>query len=257
MTHSESQRLKILGVRVSPVDMSSAVATIEGWIEHHEEQYVCVTGVHGLIESYRDDRVRKIHNSAGMVTPDGMPLVWLGRHLGFKQIERVYGPDLLLAMCEASVKKRYRHFFFGGAPHVADILAEELQDRFPGLVVAGTYSPPFGDISKEKDEEIVEAINSAKPDLVWVGVSTPKQEKWMAGHVGKIHAPVLVGIGAAFDIHSGLKPQAPVWMRYSGLEWLFRLASEPRRLWRRYAINNPLFLLLVGRQLIFGWSPSE
>ena len=255
MSSAEAQQLNVLGVHVSPVDMPSALEAIKRWITNQDKQYVCVTGVHGIIESYHDDALRRIHNSAGMVTPDGMPLVWIGRRLGFKQMDRVYGPDLMLNVCELSLKMRYRHFFFGAAPGVPEKLAQELQDRFPGLTVCGTYSPPFGEVSREEDARIVEMINASEPDIVWVGISTPKQEKWMANHLGTLHAPVLIGVGAAFDIHSGLKRQAPIWMQRSGLEWLFRLSTEPKRLWRRYAINNPLFVALAARQLILGWSP--
>jgi len=257
VSSTAAEQLNVLGVRVSPVDMRSALDAITRWIDVRDMQYVCVTGVHGIIESYRDNAVRKIHNSAGMVTPDGMPLVWFGRYLGFKRIDRVYGPDLMLEVCELSLRTNYRHFFYGGMPGVPEKLAEELQDRFPGLIVAGTYSPPFGEVSQAEDAKIVEMINSSKVDLVWVGISTPKQEKWMANHVGKLQAPVLIGVGAAFDIHSGLKRQAPVWMRRSGLEWIFRLSTEPKRLWRRYAINNPLFIALAARQLILGWNPPK
>jgi N-acetylglucosaminyldiphosphoundecaprenol N-acetyl-beta-D-mannosaminyltransferase len=192
-----------------------------------------------------------------MVTPDGMPLVWIERALGFSQMTRVYGPDLMLEACEMSLKKKYRHFFYGGGPGVAERLAVKLSERFPGLMVAGTYSPPFGDLSANEDARIIQVINQAKADIVWVGISTPKQEKWMAAHAGKLSSPVLIGVGAAFDIHAQLKPQAPVWMRQSGLEWAFRLAAEPRRLWKRYAINNPLFVALMARQLILGGSFPE
>jgi N-acetylglucosaminyldiphosphoundecaprenol N-acetyl-beta-D-mannosaminyltransferase len=237
--------------------MQSAVGTIKRWIDTRDQQFVCVTGVHGVIESYRDGAIRKIHNSAGMVTPDGMPLVWFGHHLGFTQMARVYGPDLMLEVCEFSLRTGYRHFFYGGAPGVPEKLAAELQGRFPGLAVAGTYSPPFGDVSQEEDARIAQIINASRADIVWVGISTPKQEKWMASHTGRVDAPVLIGVGAAFDIHSGLKPQAPAWMRRSGLEWLFRLSTEPKRLWKRYAINNPLFVALAVRQLMFGWNPPQ
>jgi N-acetylglucosaminyldiphosphoundecaprenol N-acetyl-beta-D-mannosaminyltransferase len=163
----------------------------------------------------------------------------------------------MLEACEMSLKKKYRHFFYGGGPGVAERLAVKLSERFPGLMVAGTYSPPFGDLSANEDARIIQVINQAKADIVWVGISTPKQEKWMAAHAGKLSSPVLIGVGAAFDIHAQLKPQAPVWMRQSGLEWAFRLAAEPRRLWKRYAINNPLFVALMARQLILGGSFPE
>lgn len=241
----EPPRVNILGVGVSAINMTMALEIIEGWISRREHHYVCVTGVHGVMESQRDEELRRIHNQAGLVTPDGMPLVWLSRLKGFRHVDRVYGPDLMLALCERSVTRGYRHFFYGGAEGVPEQLAEVLQRRFPGLQVVGTYSPPFRPLTPEEDEQVVQMINKANPDIVWVGLSTPKQERWMAAHVNRLTAPVLIGVGAAFDFLSGRKPQAPRWMQRAGLEWFFRLLTEPRRLWRRYLINNPLFVMLV------------
>jgi N-acetylglucosaminyldiphosphoundecaprenol N-acetyl-beta-D-mannosaminyltransferase len=243
-------RANILGVGVSVINMVMALHAIEGWIARRESHYICVTGVHGVMESQRDAELRRIHSTAGLVTPDGMPLVWLSRRMGFRHVERVYGPDLLLAVCERSLAWGSCHFFYGGAPGVAETLARRLQSRFPGLRLAGTYSPPFRPLTLEEDQAVVERINAAQPDIVWVGMSTPKQERWMAEHVGRLSASVLVGVGAAFDFHAGLKRQAPRWMQTSGLEWLFRLLVEPRRLWRRYLINNPWFLWLILLQAL-------
>jgi len=238
----------VLGVCVSAVDMAAALAAIEGWISEREQHYVCVTGVHGVMESRRDDRLRAIHNAAGMVTPDGMPLVWCGRLSGHGQIRRVYGPDLMLACC--GLTARHRHFLYGGAPGVAERLADRLRQRFPSLVIAGTYTPPFRALTLAEDEVAVTQINASAADIVWVGLSTPKQERWMAAHMGRVDAPVMIGVGAAFDFLSGIKRQAPRWMQRTGLEWLFRLAAEPRRLWRRYLRNNPLFLWYLFRQAL-------
>ncbi len=245
----EPERVNVLGVGVSAINMPMALEIIAGWIARREPRYVCVTGVHGVMESQRDEDLRRIHNRAGIVAPDGMPLVWLSRLRGFRHVERVYGPDLMLAVCEYSVSRGYRHFFYGGVEGVADRLAAALQKRFPGLQVVGTYSPPFRPLTPEEDEQVVGIINAGDPDIVWVGLSTPKQERWMVEHRDRLRAPVLIGVGAAFDFLSGRKPQAPRWMQRSGLEWLFRLLTEPRRLWRRYLINNPLFVALVLLQL--------
>lgn len=241
-------RTNVLGVGVSAVNMAAALQVIEGWVARREPHYVCVTGVHGIMESQRDAGLRKIHNSAGLVTPDGMPLVWLGRAYGHHNVERVYGPDLMLGLCQHSLSLGYRHYFYGGSEGVAQRLADRLCARFPGMKVAGVYAPPFRPLSDEEDEMIVQLINDSKPDLVWVGLSTPKQERWIASHVGRLGAPVLLGVGAAFDFHAGMKRQAPSWMQRNGLEWLFRLMTEPRRLWKRYLVNNPSFLLLVALQ---------
>jgi N-acetylglucosaminyldiphosphoundecaprenol N-acetyl-beta-D-mannosaminyltransferase len=239
------QRVNILGVGVSAVTLEQALHRIQCWIVTDDRQYVCVTGVHGVMESQREERLRRVHNTAGMVTPDGMPLVWLSRMKGFRPAERVYGPDLMLACCERFLVLGYRHFFYGAGQGVPDRLAERLRMRFPGLNVVGCLSPPFRGISQEEDTEIVARINACQPDIVWVGLSTPKQERWMAEHIGRLTARVLIGVGAAFDFHAGLKRQAPRWMQRSGLEWVFRLGSEPHRLWRRYFINNPLFVWRV------------
>jgi N-acetylglucosaminyldiphosphoundecaprenol N-acetyl-beta-D-mannosaminyltransferase len=243
-------RVNILGVGVSPITMDHALSTFDDWIARRDPHYVCVTNLHGIIESQRDPRLRSIHNGAGLVTPDGMPLVWVSRLLGFRGVERVYGPDLLLAVCEHSTRRGYRHFFYGGAAGVPEQLAATLRRRFPGLRVAGTYSPPFRPLTDEEQTGIIRRINAASPDIVWVGLSTPKQEHWMAAHTGRLTAPVLAGIGAAFDFHAGRKKQAPRWMQRSGLEWCFRLGTEPRRLWRRYATIIPTFLVLFGLQVV-------
>ncbi len=245
-------RVNILGVGVSAVDMAMALRSVDEWIQRRDPHYVCVTTVHGVMESQRDRMLRQIHNRAGMVTPDGMPLVWLSRLLGLRHVERVYGPDLMLAVCRRSVERGYRHFLYGGAPGVAEALATRLQARFHGLQIAGLEAPPFRPLTVAEDRATEERINAVRPDIVWVGISTPKQERWMASHVGRLTAPVLIGVGAAFDFHAGLKRQAPRWMQQSGLEWLFRLATEPRRLWRRYLNNNPRFLWLILHQLLGG-----
>ena len=234
--------MNVLGVGVSAITMTDALSRIDWWITSRANQYICVTGVHGVMESQRDPALRAIHNRAGLVTPDGMPLVWLARLRGHPGVQRVYGPDLMLACCGASVANGYRHFFYGGAAGVPERLAERLQQRFPGLQVAGHWSPPFRALTPAEEAAMIERINATNPHIVWVGLSTPKQERWMARYVGRISAPVLIGVGAAFDMHAGLKKQAPQWMQRSGLEWLFRLLIEPRRLWRRYLINNPWFV---------------
>ena len=242
--------VNILGVHVSAINVACALESIDQWVRTRDQHYVCVTGVHGVMESQRDERLKKIHNQAGLVTPDGMPLVWLGRWKGFSEIERVYGPDLMLAVCQQSLSKNYRHFFFCGDCGVVDKLTKRLGARFPGICLVGSYSPPFRPVTDAEDEAIVRHINAANPDIVWVGLSTPKQEYWMHQHIDRIRAPVMVGVGAAFDFLSGVKKQAPRWMQRSGLEWGFRLMSEPRRLWRRYLQNNPMFVLLILRDAL-------
>ncbi len=242
------ERVNVLGVGVHPITIALALDTIDSWIARQEQHYVCVSGVHGVMECQRDPALRQIHNRAGLVTPDGMPLVWLSRFNGHRQADRVYGPDLMLAACERF--SGYRHYLYGSSDKVLEGLSTNLQQRFPALQIVGTFSPPFRQLTMDEDQEIVEMMNQTEPDIVWVGLSTPKQERWMAEHIGKLTAPVLIGVGAAFDFHAGLKPQAPLWMQRNGLEWFFRLLTEPQRLWRRYLLNNPLFVWLVLQQYL-------
>ncbi len=249
---TSNTKVNILGIGVAPINMQEALQTISQWVLEREHHYVCVTSVNGIMESQKSPTLCSIHNNAGLVTPDGMPLVWLSRLSGYKQVSRVYGPDLMLAVCQDSLIHGYRHFLYGGTEGVPELLAEQLQARFWGLQIVGIYSPPFRPLTPEEDEAIIKKINQSGADVVWVGLSTPKQEKWMAEHVSKLNAPVLIGVGAAFDFHAGVKKQAPKWMQKSGLEWLFRLLNEPRRLWRRYLIYNPQFVYLILLQLL-GW----
>ncbi|MGH8900147.1 MAG: WecB/TagA/CpsF family glycosyltransferase [Egibacteraceae bacterium] len=244
-------RIDLLGVGISAITMDTAVREIARWIAdgaNGRKHYVCVTGVHGVMEAQRDPELLRILGGSGMTTPDGMPLVWASHWAGASYVERVYGPDLMLEVCGLAAERGWRSFFYGGGVGVPERLAERLRARFPGLVVSGTYSPPFRELNPEEDAGVVERINGARADIVWVGLSTPKQERWMAAHTGRVLAPVLIGVGAAFDIHAGLLPQAPRWMQRSGTEWLYRLAREPRRLWRRYLYNNPRFVMAVARR---------
>ena len=242
---SELPRVDVLGVGINAITMRTAVDEITQWVESRAQHYVCVTGVHGVMESQSDPDLLEIHNRSGLTTPDGMPMVWAARWAGVDEVERVYGPDLMLEVCSRAARRGWTSYFYGGRHGVPEMLASRLSQRFPGLEIVGTHSPPFRELSAEEDGLTVDQINHADPDLVWVGLSTPKQERWMASHLGKLRAPVLVGVGAAFDIHAGLLPQAPPWIQRSGLEWAYRLYREPRRLWRRYLKNNPRFLVRV------------
>jgi N-acetylglucosaminyldiphosphoundecaprenol N-acetyl-beta-D-mannosaminyltransferase len=245
-----TDRGDVLGVKVSAIAMDDAVANLEHWIEEDAREYVCVTGVHGVMECRRDPSLRRIHNEAGMVTPDGVPLVHFLRLTGKKRTQRVYGPDLMRAMTAVSARRSYRQFYYGGDVGVAEKLKDILVGSAPGLQVVGTFCPPFREMSPAEDRAVVDIINAARPDIVWVGLSTPKQERWMAAHLGRIDAPVMIGVGAAFDFLAGTKRQAPGWMQRHALEWLFRLCSEPRRLWRRYAYIVPGFALLAAGELL-------
>jgi N-acetylglucosaminyldiphosphoundecaprenol N-acetyl-beta-D-mannosaminyltransferase len=244
------KRFNVLGVGVDPINMDLALQTIEKWIDQGDSNYITVTSVHGVMESQRDEEILQIHNQAGMVTPDGMPLVWLGKLNGNKKISQVCGTELMLAVCKQSTIKGYRHFLYGGNEGVPEILESKLKEKFPGLNIVGSYSPPFRPLSDEEDKDIIKSINSANADIVWVGLSTPKQERWMARHIHQLSATVLIGVGAAFDFNSGLKKRAPIWMQKLCLEWFYRLLSEPRRLWRRSLNNIPMFILLIFQQAL-------
>jgi N-acetylglucosaminyldiphosphoundecaprenol N-acetyl-beta-D-mannosaminyltransferase len=241
--------VSILGVPVSAIDMSVAVESIEEWIASRRPSYVCPLTVHGVVEAQKDVALRTVYARAGLVTPDGMPLVWLLRSAGLAHVRRVYGPDLMLAFCERSIGRGYRHFLYGGTPEGNLTLATRLRSRFPGLRIVGMHAPPFRPLTADEDEDVVAMIRAADPDVVWVGLGAPKQDRWMADHVGRLGRTVLVGVGAAFDFLSGAKRQAPRWMQRSGLEWAFRLATEPRRLARRYVVGNSVFVWKMARQL--------
>jgi N-acetylglucosaminyldiphosphoundecaprenol N-acetyl-beta-D-mannosaminyltransferase len=188
-------------------------------------------------------------NHSFLNTPDGMPTVWLGRLQGFKGMRRVYGPDLMLRVCELSASRGYSHFFYGGQAGVAQELRARLEQRFRGLRVVGVFEPPFRPLNAAEEQALIRQVAAARPDVLWVGLSTPKQERFMAQYWQKLDATLLFGVGAAFDFHAGKVQQAPRWMQQCGLEWLFRLGCEPRRLWKRYLKNNPLFLLRAASQL--------
>lgn len=241
-------RINVLGVGISCINMSDALHQTECLLEQGGHEYVCVTGVHGVIEAQSDETFRSIQNHSFLTTPDGMPLVWLGKFAGHLDMGRVYGPDYMLEVCRLSVARGYRHFLYGGDLGVAEDLSRKLQARFPGLQVVGTYTPPFRALDENEELELASAISASRPDVLWVGLSTPKQERFMASHVGVLDVKLMVGVGAAFDIHTGRINDAPAWMKRSGLQWLHRLVQEPHRLWRRYLINNPIFIWKVFLQ---------
>jgi N-acetylglucosaminyldiphosphoundecaprenol N-acetyl-beta-D-mannosaminyltransferase len=237
-------RYNVLGIGVSSLTLTQtrdAILSARGTLHRG---YICLGAAHGFTEAQRDPELKKIYNAAWFTTPDGMPLVWLGP-LG---TERVYGPDLMLAVCDAGRAVGLRHYFYGGAPGVADILRAQLTARFPSLDVVGTFSPPYRSLNAAEVADFRAEIAHLCPDVIWIGLGSPKQEIFMAGHWATLDAAVLIGVGAAFDFHSGRVRQAPRWIQRSGFEWLFRFCTEPRRLAGRYFKTNPLFALHVLAQ---------
>lgn len=246
----ELPKVDVLGVHVRAADIPRVLDRLQRFIAEERRTYVCVPDVNLLMQCQEDAELLSILNGSGLTVTDGMPLVWMCRLKGHRNAKRVYGPDLLLAACADGLGRGRRHFFYGGAEGVADALAQKLAARFPGLQVAGTECPPFRPLTDAEAEEAAARINARRPDIVWVGLGAPKQEYWMRRFRPLLGAPVLVGVGAAFDFHSGAKPQAPAWMRGSGLEWTFRLATEPARLWPRYSKVVPGFLIGVALQAV-------
>ncbi|MBI9048090.1 MAG: WecB/TagA/CpsF family glycosyltransferase [Anaerolineaceae bacterium] len=239
-------RENILGIAVNAINMQQAIGQIESWVIRKESAYICVTPAHAIMECVNQPELKKIYNESSMTTPDGMAIVWLLKLADHKQITRVYGPDLLLQTCSAFVDRDVKHFFYGGAPHVAEKLVQKLRAINPQVKIAGSYSPPFRALSEEEDATVIKMFKDSGADIIWIGLGSPKQEQWMANHYNQCNA-VMIGVGAAFDFLSGTKKQAPYWIQRSGFEWLFRLFSEPKRLWRRY-IKYPKFIWLVIMQ---------
>ena len=242
-------RVNVLGVGVSAIDMQEALHRARRCIDERRKGYICVTGVHGVMEAQRDASFRAILNRSFLCTPDGMPTVWAGRLQGHRRMRRVYGPDFMLEMCRLSVGPSYRHFLYGGNPGVGEVLKQRLESMVPGINIVGSYTPPFRPLTSAEEDQLIEAVAAVDPDIVWVGLSTPKQERFMAHMIDGLDTRLMVGVGAAFDIHAGLLADAPQWMKSCGLQWLHRLVKEPRRLWRRYLTNNPRFLWDIALQL--------
>ena len=245
-----TNQVNVLGVGISVLNLRTALEAVAAAVRDRRKGYVCVTGVHGVMEAQDDPEFKRILNGAFLCTPDGMPMVWAGKLAGHHDMRRVYGPDLMLDVCARSETSGAKHIFYGGADGVADLLARKLKGKYPELAVVGTYTPPFRALNEAEVKALQAQVAAAKPDIFWVGLSTPKQEKFMAEYLPKLDATLMFGVGAAFDFHSGRVKQAPRWMQRSGLEWLHRLGSEPRRLWRRYFRNNPLFVLKYLGQLL-------
>ncbi len=241
-------RIDVLGVQLNVLDLSTAVEEMDALIAAGQRGYVSTCPAYTVMLGHERADVRAALNGATWATADGVPVAWAQRLLGGQGARRVYGPDLMLALCARSAARGYRQFYFGGAPGVAADLARRLEARFPGLQTAGLLCPPFRALTASEEEDMIAGLNAAQADIIWVGLGSPKQDLWMAQYRARLTAPLLIGVGAAFDFLTERKPQAPRALREAGLEWLFRLVSEPRRLWRRYVLYNPKFVLGLARQ---------
>lgn len=235
----------VLGVQVSAINMTTALFLANEWIAAGNPGYICFTAVHGVMEAQSHPDHRRILNEAVINAPDGMPMTWVGWLQGLRAMDRVYGPDFMAAMCRLSVERGYRNYFYGGQPGVAALLSEALQKKFPGLLIAGARTPPFRSLTREEEEQLVAEVRACRPHIFWVGLGAPKQERFMAEYFERLQVPLLAGVGAAFDYHTGRLRESPQWLKRAGLQWLHRLMQEPRRLWRRYLRTNPAFLWRV------------
>ena len=238
---------RILGVNIAVTNMSRTLAYLKDQLEKLSGSYICIANVHTTVMSYEDPVYRKIQNHAALALPDGAPLSAVCRKRGFAEAERVTGPDLMGEIFRISVEEGYRHYFYGSTQETLDALEARLLEKYPGIRIAGTYAPPFRPLSEGEDRTVVEQINRAQADFVWVGLGAPKQELWMAEHRQRIQG-LMIGVGAGFDYHAGTLKRAPVWMQRLSLEWLYRLMQDPGRLWKRYWVTNRKFLRLVKRE---------
>lgn len=249
-TATQFRTFGVRGINVAAIDVATATDLIGQLATTARGVYVTVTGAHGIVESVYDDRVREAHQRASIVVPDGVPLVWLGRLIGYNSIGRVYGPDLMSSIFSRTELRQLRHFFYGSTPTVVDRLTATLKSRFGEFNLVGSHSPPIRPVGFDEDAEVLSHIRQLEPHIVWVGLSTPKQELWLRNHMHKIGSGVGIGVGAAFDLLSGTTLQAPRWIQRSGLEWAFRLAVEPRRLFRRYLFIVPRFLYYMAETFV-------
>jgi len=240
----------VLGIRVSAINMKSGIDLADRWIAEGHPGYVCVTGVHGVMEAQKDADFFNILNHAAINTPDGMPMSWVGHLQGHAEMDRVFGPDFMSELCALSVSRGYRHFLYGGQPGIAEQVKNVLETRYPGLQVVGTFTPPFRSLNAIEEEALLTQVRESKPHILWVGLSTPKQERFMAQYVDRLQVPLLAGVGAAFDYHTGRIRDCAPWIKRAGLQWLHRLVQDPKRLWRRYLSNNPAFVWNITLQML-------
>ena len=240
----ELQHCEILKTNINVTNMSDTIKYIAGHLDDLRGKYICVSNVHTTVMSYENEEYRKIQNGAAMALPDGAPLSSYSRRKGYKQAQRVTGPDLMLELFAISKEKGYRHYFYGATEEPLQSMKEVLERDYPGIQIAGMYAPPFRALTPQEDAQVVAKINESRPDFIWIGLGAPKQEEWMYQHMGQLQG-VLIGVGAGFDYLAGYIKRAPRWMQRMSLEWLYRLLQDPKRLWRRYFTSNVKFICLT------------
>jgi N-acetylglucosaminyldiphosphoundecaprenol N-acetyl-beta-D-mannosaminyltransferase len=243
-------QVNVVGTPVSLVSLEPLLRVFDEWVANPKDRYVVFRDVHGVIAARSNQKLDLSHKKADIVAPDGMPLVWTLRAGGAGILSRLCGPDVLPAACEYGLSRSWRHYFYGGTPDVAERLISELTKNYPGIQIAGSQCPPFRPLTSDEREIACADIRAAQPDFVWVGLGTPKQEIWMSEHRGQCGGAIMLGVGAAFDIHANLVRRAPGWMQRAGLEGVYRLLSEPKRLWKRYLVMAPFFVILAMREVI-------
>lgn len=246
---NNQKKANVLGIGIDAINMEEALERISAKLGQRQKGYVCLAGVHGVMEAQRDPALAAIYAGAALAAPDGMPTVWMGRHQGFKEMERVSGPDLMLEVIGREEFRQYSHFLCGGKAGVAQELQEKLLARYPLVKIAGTYTPPFGPMTHVQDMELIEMVGRLQPDIIWIGISTPKQERFMAHYLPLLDTTLMFGVGAAFDFHTGRIADCADWIKRAGLQWLDRLIQDPKHLWKRYLRNNPPFLFYSFLQL--------
>jgi N-acetylglucosaminyldiphosphoundecaprenol N-acetyl-beta-D-mannosaminyltransferase len=244
------QQVNVLGVGVHVLDMESTTSALADRLREGTKGYVCLAGVHGVMEAQRDPDLKAVFAKAFLVVPDGMPTVWMGHLQGFPTMQRVFGPDLMLEVMGRKEFRHCRHFLCGGEMGVAERLRDEMVRRFPWVKITGVYSPPFRAMTEIEESELAAQVHCAKPDIIWVGISTPKQDRFMARYLSTLDTKLMIGVGAAFLFHTGEIKDSPKLIKQAGLQWLHRLVQEPSRLWRRYLLNNPRFLLYAFFQVL-------
>lgn len=243
------QTASVLGARIDSFSWETVLQRIGQWASRNESRYVCICNVHSVVTAGQDAAYCRAIAGADMATPDGAPIAWMLRRLGFSDQQRINGPDLMWKYCGEAARRNESIYLYGGTQRTLDMLQRRLADAFPGLRMAGAWSPPFRALTAQEEADAVARINESGAGTVWVSLGCPKQEMWMAAHRGRVNA-VMIGVGAAFDYHAGTLRRAPLWMQNSGLEWLYRLVSEPRRLWKRYLVTNTVFILRATIQLL-------